>query len=101
MGLGSGIRDPEKTYSGSRDQKGTGSRIRNTAYRNGFSRRCKSLGRVTKTVFRIRKFFAFPDPQVTGSYPDSDLEPSIIKQYVTDWKHSLKRLLLYQFTKTS
>ncbi len=33
MGLGSGIRDPEKTYSGSRGQKGTGSRIRirNTA----------------------------------------------------------------------
>jgi hypothetical protein len=33
MGLGSGIRDPEKTYSGSRirvqGQKGTGSRIRN------------------------------------------------------------------------
>jgi hypothetical protein len=31
MGLGSGIRDPEKTYSGSRiqSQKGTGSRIRN------------------------------------------------------------------------
>jgi hypothetical protein len=56
---------------------------------------------MTKTVFRIRKFFAFPDPQVTGSYPDSDLEPSIIKQYVTDWKDSLKRLLLYQFTKTS
>jgi hypothetical protein len=28
MGLGSGIRDPEKTYSGSRGQKGTGSRIR-------------------------------------------------------------------------
>jgi hypothetical protein len=30
MGLGSGIRDPEKTYSGSRTrgQKGTGSRIR-------------------------------------------------------------------------
>jgi hypothetical protein len=28
---GSGIRDPEKTYSGSRGQKGTGSRIRNTA----------------------------------------------------------------------
>jgi hypothetical protein len=25
---GSEIRDPEKTYSGSRDQKGTGSRIR-------------------------------------------------------------------------
>ncbi len=38
MGLGSGIRDPgseirdlEKTYPGSRGQKGTGSRIRNTA----------------------------------------------------------------------
>jgi hypothetical protein len=32
MDLGSGIRDPEKTYSGSRGQKGTGSRIwiRNT-----------------------------------------------------------------------
>ena len=32
MGLGSGIRDPgpENTYSGSRGQKGTGSRIRNT-----------------------------------------------------------------------
>ncbi len=28
MGLGSGIRDPEKTYPGSRGQKGTGSRIR-------------------------------------------------------------------------
>jgi hypothetical protein len=28
---GFGIRDPEKTYSGSRGQKGTGSRIRNTA----------------------------------------------------------------------
>jgi hypothetical protein len=28
MGLGAGIRDPEKTYSGSRGQKGTGSRIR-------------------------------------------------------------------------
>jgi hypothetical protein len=28
MGLGSGIRDPEKIYSGSRGQKGTGSRIR-------------------------------------------------------------------------
>jgi hypothetical protein len=27
---GSKIRDPEKTYSGSRGQKGTGSRIRNT-----------------------------------------------------------------------
>jgi hypothetical protein len=27
---GSEIRDPEKTYSGSRSQKGTGSRIRNT-----------------------------------------------------------------------
>jgi hypothetical protein len=33
MDLGSEIRDPEKTYSGSRGQKGTGSRIRirNTA----------------------------------------------------------------------
>jgi hypothetical protein len=33
MGLGSEIWDPEKTYSGSRGQKGTGSRIRicNTA----------------------------------------------------------------------
>ncbi len=31
MGLGSGIRDPEKTYSESRGQNGTGSRIRNTA----------------------------------------------------------------------
>ncbi len=33
MGLGSGIRDLEKTYSGSRSQKGTGYRIRirNTA----------------------------------------------------------------------
>jgi hypothetical protein len=32
-GPGSEIRDPEKTYPGSRDQKGTGSRIRirNTA----------------------------------------------------------------------
>jgi hypothetical protein len=30
MVLESGIRDPEKTYSGSRGQKGTGSRIRNT-----------------------------------------------------------------------
>jgi hypothetical protein len=32
MGLGSGIRDPVKTYPGSRGQKGTGSRIwiRNT-----------------------------------------------------------------------
>ncbi len=28
--LTKGIRDPEKTYSGSRGQKGTGSRIRNT-----------------------------------------------------------------------
>jgi hypothetical protein len=28
MGLGSGIRDPEKTYPGSRGQNGTGSRIR-------------------------------------------------------------------------
>ncbi len=27
MGLGCGIRDPEKTYSGSRGKKGTGSRI--------------------------------------------------------------------------
>ncbi len=26
------IRDPEKTYSGSRGQKGTGSRIRNTDF---------------------------------------------------------------------
>ena len=35
MGLGSGIRDPgpENTYSASRGQKGTGSRIRNTAYK--------------------------------------------------------------------
>jgi len=33
MGLGSGIRDPGKTYSGPRikGQKGTGSRISNTA----------------------------------------------------------------------
>ncbi len=30
---GSEIRDPEKTYSGSRGKKGTGSRIRNTAQR--------------------------------------------------------------------
>jgi hypothetical protein len=29
---GFGIRDPEKIYSGSRDQKGNGSRIRNTAF---------------------------------------------------------------------
>ncbi len=32
MGLGSEIRDPEKTFSGSRGQKGTGSRIRNTGF---------------------------------------------------------------------
>jgi hypothetical protein len=32
MGLGSGISNPGKPYSGSRGQKGTGSRIRNTAY---------------------------------------------------------------------
>ncbi len=36
MGLGSGIRDPEKTYSGSRGQKSTGSRIRNTEKVNIF-----------------------------------------------------------------
>jgi len=53
MGLGSGIRKKPIPDPGSRDQKGTGSRIRNTAYRNGFFRRCKSFGRVTKTVFRI------------------------------------------------
>jgi hypothetical protein len=35
MDLGSEIRDPEKTYSGSRGQKGTGSRIRNTGQRYG------------------------------------------------------------------
>jgi hypothetical protein len=34
MGLGSEIRDPEKTYpgSGSRGKKSTGSRIRNTVF---------------------------------------------------------------------
>ncbi len=34
LGLGLGIRDPEKTYSGPRiqGQKGTGSRIRNTGF---------------------------------------------------------------------
>jgi hypothetical protein len=32
---GSEIRDPEKTYSGSRGQKGTGSRIRNTVQQGG------------------------------------------------------------------
>jgi hypothetical protein len=30
---GSGIRDPEKTYFGSRGQKGTGSRFRNTVFK--------------------------------------------------------------------
>ncbi len=30
VGLGFGILDPEKTFSGSREQNGTGSRIRNT-----------------------------------------------------------------------
>jgi len=32
---GSEIQDPEKSYSGSRGQKGTGSRIRNTAINAG------------------------------------------------------------------
>ncbi len=45
MGLGSGIRDPEKTYSGSRGQKGTGSRvrIRNTDYYSSFVFKKKDL----------------------------------------------------------
>jgi hypothetical protein len=49
MGLGSGVRDPEKTYSGSRSrgQKGTGSRIRiRITYRN-------SVLRVTLMRIRI------------------------------------------------
>jgi hypothetical protein len=36
MGLGSEIRDPEKTYSGSRGQKGTGSRIPDPQNRKSF-----------------------------------------------------------------
>jgi hypothetical protein len=48
---GSEIRDPEKTHSGSRGQKGTGSRIRIRNTEN-------SVG----IWIRIRMFFGLPDP---------------------------------------
>jgi hypothetical protein len=72
MGLVSGIRDTEKTYSGSRIQgsKKDRIRIRNTGYK------CQPA------VFRsrIHMFLGLPDPDPLVRGMDPDPDPSIIMQ---------------------
>jgi hypothetical protein len=71
MGLGSEIRDPEKTYPGSRGQKGTGSRIR---IRNTASEHPKP-----KEVLQKRRAdnlgvsFSVPDLELIGTDTDRSL----------------------------
>ena len=84
MGLGSEIRDPEKTYPRSRGQKGTGSRIRirNTAS-DGF---CADFFRLVPTVLAEQ-----PSGEVEEDYTRvQELQQQLLNDLPSNLKEQLK-----------